>query len=117
MPIIGRNERNFLDYTDLPLVSIDFQGDSRSSIVDGQSTKVIGNSVKVLSWYDNEWGYFNRMLDLILHMDNTRILISNLPVGRLILCFMEPGAAARCIMSSFFRQMVMWVSPTSPFVF
>lgn len=59
----------YLGYTDLPLVSIDFQGDSHSSIVDGQSTKVIGQTVKVMSWYDNEWGYSNRMLDLIGHMD------------------------------------------------
>lgn len=59
----------FLGYTDLPLVSIDFQGDPRSSIVDGQSTKVIGKTVKVMSWYDNEWGYSNRMLDLMLHME------------------------------------------------
>lgn len=59
----------YLGYTELPLVSIDFQGDPRSSIVDGQCTKVIGKSVKVMSWYDNEWGYSNRMLDLILHME------------------------------------------------
>jgi glyceraldehyde 3-phosphate dehydrogenase len=64
----------YLGYTDLPLVSIDFQGDSRSSIVDGQSTKVIGKSVKVMSWYDNEWGYSNRMLDLILHMYSNQAL-------------------------------------------
>jgi len=59
----------YLGYTELPLVSIDFQGDPHSSIVDGQCTKVIGKSVKVMSWYDNEWGYSNRMLDLILHME------------------------------------------------
>ncbi len=64
----------YLGYTDLPLVSIDFQKDSHSSIVDGQSTKVIGSSVKVMSWYDNEWGYSNRMLDLILHMDARKLL-------------------------------------------
>lgn len=64
----------YLGYTDLPLVSIDFQGDSRSSIVDGQSTKVIGKTVKVMSWYDNEWGYSNRMLDLILHMERNRVI-------------------------------------------
>ncbi len=64
----------YLGYTDLPLVSIDFQGDPRSSIVDGQSTKVIGNNVKVMSWYDNEWGYSNRMLDLILHMHSNRAI-------------------------------------------
>ena len=62
----------FLGYTDLPLVSIDFQGDSHSSIVDGQCTKVIGRTVKVMSWYDNEWGYSNRMLDLLLHMESKR---------------------------------------------
>ncbi len=62
----------YLGYTDLPLVSIDFQGDPRSSIVDGPSTKVIGKSVKVMSWYDNEWGYSNRMLDLILHMESRK---------------------------------------------
>jgi glyceraldehyde 3-phosphate dehydrogenase len=62
----------YLGYTELPLVSIDFQGDPRSSIVDGQSTKVIGKTVKVMSWYDNEWGYSNRMLDLILHMESQK---------------------------------------------
>ena len=62
----------YLGYTDLPLVSIDFQGDPRSSIVDGQCTKVIGKTVKVMSWYDNEWGYSNRMLDLILHMESRK---------------------------------------------
>ncbi|PIE72326.1 MAG: type I glyceraldehyde-3-phosphate dehydrogenase [Deltaproteobacteria bacterium] len=64
----------YLGYTDLPLVSIDYKGDSRSSIIDGQSTKVLGTSVKVMSWYDNEWGYANRMLDLILHMDANKAL-------------------------------------------
>ena len=64
----------YLGYTDLPLVSIDFKGDSHSSIVDGQSTKVIGTTVKVMSWYDNEWGYSNRMLDLILHMEANKAL-------------------------------------------
>lgn len=64
----------YLGYTDLPLVSIDFQGDSHSSIVDGKCTKVIGRTVKVMSWYDNEWGYSNRMLDLILHMEANKPL-------------------------------------------
>ncbi len=58
----------FLGYSELPLVSVDFTGNGHSSIIDSQSTKVIGNNVKVMSWYDNEWGYSNRMLDLILHM-------------------------------------------------
>lgn len=64
----------YLGFTQLPLVSIDFQGDPRSSIIDGQSTKVIGKTVKVMSWYDNEWGYSNRMLDLILHMEAQKAL-------------------------------------------
>nr|WP_321466281.1 type I glyceraldehyde-3-phosphate dehydrogenase [uncultured Desulfobulbus sp.] len=64
----------FLGYTEEPLVSIDFQGDSHSSIVDGQCTKVLGTSVKVMSWYDNEWGYSNRMLDLVLHMEAKKLV-------------------------------------------
>ncbi len=64
----------YLHYTELPLVSIDFQGNPHSSIVDGQCTKVIGKTVKVMSWYDNEWGYSNRMLDLILHMEANKPL-------------------------------------------
>ncbi|MDR2551514.1 MAG: type I glyceraldehyde-3-phosphate dehydrogenase [Desulfobulbus sp.] len=59
----------YLAYTEEPLVSIDFQGDSHSSIVDGLCTRVLGPSVKIMSWYDNEWGYSNRMLDLVLHME------------------------------------------------
>ena len=54
-----------LGFTDEPLVSIDFLGDPHSSIVDSQLTYVMGDtSVKVFSWYDNEWGYANRMVDL-----------------------------------------------------
>ncbi len=64
----------YLGYTELPLVSIDFQGDPHSSIIDAQSTKVIGSTVKVMSWYDNEWGYSNRMLDLILHMEANKAI-------------------------------------------
>ncbi len=59
----------YLAYTDEPLVSIDFQGDPHSAIVDGSSTKVIGSMAKILAWYDNEWGYSHRVLDLILHME------------------------------------------------
>ena len=54
-----------LDYTEEPLVSTDFRGDSHSSIVDGLSTMVLGgNMVKVIAWYDNEWGYSCRIADL-----------------------------------------------------
>lgn len=61
----GKNElRNILECCDEPLVSIDFNGNPASSIVDLQSTDVIGNMVKVYSWYDNEAGYSARMTDL-----------------------------------------------------
>jgi glyceraldehyde 3-phosphate dehydrogenase len=57
--------KGILGYTEEPLVSSDFNGDSRSSIVDGLCTSVTGGTmVKVLSWYDNEWGYSVRLLDL-----------------------------------------------------
>ena len=59
-----------LGYTEEPLVSIDFKMDSRSSIVDGLATLVMGgNMVKVLSWYDNEWGYSCRIVDLALYIE------------------------------------------------
>jgi len=58
-----------LGYTDEPLVSMDFKGDDRSSIVDGQSTMVMdGTFVKVVTWYDNEWGYSCRTGDLAAKM-------------------------------------------------
>src|SRR5213075_618598 len=58
--------KNFLAYSTAPLVSIDFKGNPHSSIIDAEYTKVMdGNFVKVLSWYDNEWGYSNRCVDLL----------------------------------------------------
>jgi glyceraldehyde 3-phosphate dehydrogenase len=57
--------KGILGYDENLLVSSDFKGDKRSSILDAPLTKVVGNSVKVLSWYDNEWGYSNRVVDLI----------------------------------------------------
>lgn len=55
-----------LGYSDEPLVSVDYKGDERSSIIDGLSTMVIGkNMIKVVSWYDNEWGYSCRTVDLV----------------------------------------------------
>ncbi|MCG5074123.1 type I glyceraldehyde-3-phosphate dehydrogenase [Paraburkholderia tagetis] len=63
--------KGILGYNDLPLVSVDFNHDPRSSIFDATQTRVIGGTrdgtlVKVLSWYDNEWGFSNRMLDTTL---------------------------------------------------
>ena len=55
-----------LGYSEVPLVSIDYNGSSLSSVVDAPTTQVIGNMVKVLAWYDNEAGYSYRMVDLAL---------------------------------------------------
>ncbi|HZK18974.1 MAG TPA: type I glyceraldehyde-3-phosphate dehydrogenase, partial [Clostridia bacterium] len=60
--------KDVLAYTEEPLVSSDFNGNSFSSIVDGLSTMVMGNMVKVISWYDNEWGYSCRLVDLVKYM-------------------------------------------------
>jgi glyceraldehyde 3-phosphate dehydrogenase len=58
-----------LGYTEEELVSSDFEGDSHSSIVDAKSTMVVdGGMAKVLSWYDNEWGYSCRVVDLVRYM-------------------------------------------------
>ena len=58
--------KGILGYEERPLVSIDFKKDSRSSIIDAPSTMVIGdNMAKIVSWYDNEWGYSNRIVDLV----------------------------------------------------
>jgi glyceraldehyde 3-phosphate dehydrogenase len=57
--------KGILGYEEHELVSSDFKGNALSSIVDSKLTKVVGNSVKVLSWYDNEWGYSSRVVDLI----------------------------------------------------
>ncbi|TVP76992.1 MAG: type I glyceraldehyde-3-phosphate dehydrogenase, partial [Gemmatimonadales bacterium] len=58
-----------LGVSDAPLVSVDFTGDSRSSVVDAGSTAALeGGMVKVLSWYDNEWGYSCRVVDLVRYV-------------------------------------------------
>jgi len=60
--------KGILGYTSEELVSSDFKGNPLSSIVDSKLTKVIGSTGKVISWYDNEWGYSNRVRDLILFL-------------------------------------------------
>jgi glyceraldehyde 3-phosphate dehydrogenase len=61
--------RGILSFCEEPLVSVDFKGNSNSSIVDAEYTKVIGgNMIKILSWYDNEWGYSCRVRDLIKYI-------------------------------------------------
>ena len=66
--------KGILAVEDAPLVSIDFRGNSNSSIVDSAYTKVMDSDfVKVLSWYDNEWGYSKRCVDLVLYMESKGI--------------------------------------------
>jgi glyceraldehyde 3-phosphate dehydrogenase len=61
--------KGILGFTMDPVVSMDMKGDERSSIVDGQSTNVVGgNLVKVAAWYDNEWGYACRISDLCSYL-------------------------------------------------
>lgn len=58
--------KGYLGYEERPLVSVDYLGDPRSSIIDALSTMVInGTHVKIYAWYDNEWGYSNRMVDVV----------------------------------------------------
>ena len=65
--------RGVLQVCDEPLVSIDFQGNPHSSIVDGPSTKVMdGDFAKLLAWYDNEWGYASRVVELAVRMGRGR---------------------------------------------
>lgn len=66
--------KGYLEYTESPLVSIDFKGNDHSSIVDGTLTRVLDKRmVKVIAWYDNEWGYSTRIKDLILFMSRKGI--------------------------------------------
>ncbi|MFQ5811481.1 MAG: type I glyceraldehyde-3-phosphate dehydrogenase, partial [Armatimonadota bacterium] len=64
--------KGILGYEEQPLVSVDYKGDCRSSILDAALTSVMpaegGNLAKVVSWYDNEWGYSCRMADLVVAM-------------------------------------------------
>lgn len=63
--------KGILGYSEEPLVSIDYRGDARSSIVDGLSTMAMGSRMfKVVSWYDNEWGYSSRTVDLVNFVAN-----------------------------------------------
>jgi glyceraldehyde 3-phosphate dehydrogenase len=61
--------KGILAYTEEELVSSDFRGNPHSSIFDSKLTKVLGSTAKVISWYDNEWGYSNRVKDLILFLE------------------------------------------------
>ncbi len=71
-----QDEFGILAFNDRPLVSVDFNHDSHSANFDCNHTRVAGNLVKVLAWYDNEWGFSNRMLDNALHIG----MVAGLPV-------------------------------------
>ncbi|HVQ00607.1 MAG TPA: type I glyceraldehyde-3-phosphate dehydrogenase [Candidatus Thermoplasmatota archaeon] len=69
--------KGIMQYTEEPLVSVDIVGNPHSAIIDGLSTKVIGEKgtlAKILSWYDNEWGYSCRIVDLIQYMFSERMV-------------------------------------------
>jgi glyceraldehyde 3-phosphate dehydrogenase len=69
--------KGIMQYTEEPLVSVDIVGNPHSAIIDGLSTKVIGekgNFAKIFSWYDNEWGYSCRIVDLVHYMFNERMV-------------------------------------------
>ncbi|WP_019242871.1 MULTISPECIES: glyceraldehyde-3-phosphate dehydrogenase [Bacillus] len=74
--------KGIIQYTEEPLVSIDFNTNSHSSIIDGLSTMVIGdNKVKVLAWYDNEWGYSCRVVDLTKLVAKELLALESVAVG------------------------------------
>ena len=60
--------QGILQYTEDPIVSIDVVGNPHSSVFDARSTMVNGNLVKILSWYDNEWAYSKRLVDLVKYI-------------------------------------------------
>ena len=69
------DQKGVLAYNDQPLVSVDFNHSPFSCNFDGNHTRVMGRLVKVLAWYDNEWGFSNRMLDQALVMGQAERLV------------------------------------------
>lgn len=67
-----------MDFTDEPLVSSDFIHQPESLIIDGEQLMQVGNQFKVFAWYDNEWGYANRLLDMCLHLASSRVIDQSL---------------------------------------
>jgi glyceraldehyde 3-phosphate dehydrogenase len=74
--------KGILGFTTEPLVSVDFNTDEHSAIIDGLSTMVIGaKKVKVLAWYDNEWGYSSRVVDLVKYVSEAMVNTTTVKVG------------------------------------
>ena len=63
--------KGIVDVNSVPLISVDFKGNPHSCVYDKQHTQKIGRSTKILAWYDNEWGFSNRMKDLATYIQNT----------------------------------------------
>src|SRR5262249_20522396 len=64
----AQNEyKGILDYTEEPLVSLDIKGNTNSLVIDGTLTSVVGRLVKVIAWFDNEYGYTSRMIDWLFY--------------------------------------------------
>jgi glyceraldehyde 3-phosphate dehydrogenase len=68
----GGSLKGVLEYTDQPIVSSDIVTNPHSCVFDSDLTMAMGNLVKVLGWYDNEWGYSNRLVDLVRHIGTTK---------------------------------------------
>lgn len=64
--------KGILQYTEDPIVSVDVIGNPYSVVFDAEFTSVVGNLIKIIGWYDNEWGYSQRLVDLILKMNNLK---------------------------------------------
>jgi glyceraldehyde 3-phosphate dehydrogenase len=64
------NLKNILQYTEDPIVGIDIVGNKYSCIFDAGFTAVVGNMIKIIGWYDNEFGYSNRLVDLIIKIND-----------------------------------------------
>jgi glyceraldehyde 3-phosphate dehydrogenase len=62
--------KNILEYTEDPIVSADVVGNPHSVVFDAEFTSVVGNLVKIIGWYDNEWGYSNRLVDLVIKLQS-----------------------------------------------
>ena len=77
----GRSAEGYLRYSTDPIVSSDIVTDPSSCIFDSPLTKVIGNQVKVVGWYDNEWGYSNRLVDLVGLLGESLWNLNRLPVS------------------------------------
>lgn len=67
----GNSYTNILDYTEEPLVSLDIKGNTNSCIIDGTQTSVMGNHIKVVAWFDNEYGFTGRMIDWLELLNKT----------------------------------------------